>query len=119
MPSSLPLELIAAWVLFFGSVSTHQRHASNFRGASQGFATALRASALIGTLVGLALLVYYFFQVNWYWPIVLFAVGSILGGIVFGLLDAKIAQPAMSLLAFLCWPAGALWALLIIRAIAA
>ena len=119
MPSSLPIDLIAAWVLIFGSVSTHQRHASNFRGASQSFAGVLQASTLIGTLAGLGLLIYYFFQVSWYWPLVLFALGGLLGGIVFGLLDVKISQPAMSILAFLSWPVGALWAFFIIRAIAA
>ena len=42
--------------------------------------------------IGLALLILYFFHVSWYWPLVLFAVGSILGGLVFGLLDAKVPQ---------------------------
>ena len=66
MGNSLPISLIAAWVIFFGFVNTHQRHAMNFRGASQGYHHALQASVLLGSLVGLGLLVYYFMQVAWY-----------------------------------------------------
>jgi len=115
MGNSLPLSLIAAWVIFFGFVNTHQRHAMNFRGASQGYLLALQASVLLGSLVGLGLLVYYFMQVAWYWPIVLFAAGSLAGGLLFGLLDAKIGQLSMSMLAFVGWPASAAWAYLIIH----
>jgi len=117
MPASMPLVLIIAWVVFFGFVNTHQRHAMNFRGASQGYLLALQASVLLGSLVGLGLLIYYFMQVAWYWPIVLFAVGSLVGGLLFGALDAKIDQLAMSMLAFVGWPASAVWAFLIIHSI--
>lgn len=118
MPSSLPISLLAAWIIFTGSVNTHQRHAANFRGASPDFAATLEGSTVLGTLVGLGLLIYYFSQVSWYWPLVLFAVGIITGGLAFGWLDAKIGQPGMSFLAFVGWPAGALWAFLVIRSIA-
>ncbi len=49
------------------------------------------------------------------WPIVLFAGGSLAGGLLFGLLDAKIGQLGMSMLAFVGWPASAVWAYLIIH----
>jgi len=118
MSSSLPLPLVVAWIVFFGSVSTHQRHAANFRGASQGFSAALKASTVLGTVAGLGLLVFYFTQVSWYWPLALFAIGSIVGGLVFGFLDSKVGQPAMSVLAFVGWPAAAIWAAIIIRSLA-
>lgn len=80
MPTSMPFDLILAWVIFFGFVNTHQRHAMHFRGESQGYLFALQASVLLGSLVGLGLLGYYFTQVAWYWPIALFAIGSLVGG---------------------------------------
>jgi len=115
MGNSMPLTLVAAWVVFFGFVNTHQRHAMHFRGASQGYLLGLQASVLLGSLVGLGLLGYYFMQVAWYWPIALFAVGSLVGGLLFGVLDVKIGQLAMSMIAFVGWPASAVWAFLIIH----
>lgn len=115
MPTSMPLVLIISWVLFFGFVSTHQRHAMRFRGESQGYLLALQVSMLLGSLVGLGLLGYYFTQVAWYWPIVLFAIGTLIGGLLFGVLDVKVGQLSMSLLAFICWPASAVWVVIIIH----
>lgn len=115
MVESIPLSLVAAWAVFFGSVNTHQRHAMRFRGASQGFLVGLQTSSLLGTLVGLGLLGYYFMQVAWYWPIALFAIGAMVGGVLFGVLDAKIGQLQMSIAAFIIWPSSAVWAFFIIR----
>lgn len=117
MSASLPIILMAAWGLLFGFVNTHQRHASNFRGSSRGFLAVLQASVLLGTLVGLGLLVFYFTRVSWYWPLVLFALGSAVGGLVFGLLDVKLGQLAMSIIAFLGWPAAAIWMYFIVQAL--
>ena len=115
MDNPMPWSLITAWVVFFGFVNTHQRHAMHFRGASQCYLLALQASVLLGSLVGLGLLGYYFTQVVWYWPIVLFVAGSLVGGLLFGVLDVKIGQLGMSMLAFVGWPASAVWAFLIIH----
>ena len=114
MNSSMPLMLIISWILFFGFLNTHQRHTSHFQGASQGYLLALQASVILGSLIGLGLLVYYFVQVSWYWPLLLFVVGSLIGGIFFGFLDAKIGTLGMSLI-FLGWPASAIWTFFIIR----
>lgn len=115
MGNSMPLSLLAAWVVFFGFVNAHQRHAMHFRGESQGYLLSLHASVFLGSLVGLSLLGYYFMQVAWYWPIVLFAVGGLAGGLLFGVLDVKIGQLSMSMLAFIGWPASAAWAFFIIH----
>lgn len=115
MDNSIPISLIIAWILFFGFVNTHQRHARNFHGASQGYHLVLYSSVTLGSLVGLGLLVYYFVQVAWYWPLVLFLVGSLVGGTLFGFLDAKIGLLGMSLASFIGWPFSAIWAFLIIR----
>ena len=101
MSNSMPLSLVASWVVFFGFVNTHQRHARHFRGESQGYLRGLQASVLLG------LLGYYFTQVAWYMPIALFAIGSLVGGLLFGVLDVKISQLGMSMAAFIGWPASA------------
>ncbi|MBD3343041.1 MAG: hypothetical protein GF353_28345 [Candidatus Lokiarchaeota archaeon] len=115
MNSSMPLSLIISWLLFFGFLNTHQRHAKNFQGASRGYLLALQVSIFLGSLVGLGLLVYYFIQVSWYWPLVLFVVGSLIGGFFFGFLDIKIGTLGMSFISFLGWPASAIWIFFIIR----
>jgi hypothetical protein len=111
----MPFVLIIAWVIFFGFVNTHQRHAMHFQGASRGYLLALQASVLLGSLVGLGILGYYFTQVAWYWPIVMFVAGSLVGGLLFGFLDIKVGQLGMSMLAFIGWPASAAWAFAIIH----
>lgn len=115
MGNSMPLSLVASWVAFFGFVNTHQRHARHFRGESQGYLRALQASVLLGSLVGLGLLGYYFTQVAWYMPIALFAIGSLVEGLLFGVLDVKISQLGMSMAAFIGWPVSAVWAFFIIH----
>jgi hypothetical protein len=115
MVSSMPIPLIISWILFSGFVNTHQRHARHFQGASQGYLFALYASVTLGSLAGLGLLVYYFIQVSWYWPLVLFLGGSLVGGILFGFFDAKIGLLGLSLASFIGWPSSAIWAFLIIR----
>ena len=115
MLSEIPFFLIIAWIVFFGSVNTHQRHDRDFRGASQGYHLALKVSHILGTLVGLGLIIYYFMQVAWYWPFALFAVGILLAGLLFGLLDRIIGALGMSMLAFIAWPVAAVWAFIIIH----
>jgi hypothetical protein len=90
MSSSMPLSLIAAWAVLFGSVNTHHRHARHFRGASQHYLLALNVSVLLDSIVALGLLGYYFTHVAWYWPFVLFVVGGTISGLLFGLLDDKV-----------------------------
>jgi hypothetical protein len=115
MSASMPWSLLIAWILFSGFSNTHQRHAANFQGSSQGFHLALNISVLLSLVVGLGLLIYYFIQVAWYWPIALAALGAIIGGLTFGLLDVKLGRLTVSVLSFLGWPAAAAWALFLIH----
>jgi hypothetical protein len=115
MSSSLPFQLIISWILFFGFVNTHQRHAKDFRGASQKYLFTLYASTMLGALVGLALLIYYFVHVSWYWPLILFIVGSMASGFFFGWLDNIIGLVGMSLVSFIGWPISAVWTFFIIK----
>jgi len=67
----------------------------------------LYVSLILGGLVGLGLLIYYGLQTAWYWPIALFFIGSLVGGLIFGFLDVSIGLLAMSLASFLGWPISA------------
>lgn len=88
---------------------------ARFQGASQNYLLALQVSVILGSLVGCGLLVYYFLQVAWYWPIVLFVVGSILGGSLAGVLLGRVGLLKMSLISFIGWPASAIWAFYIVQ----
>jgi hypothetical protein len=81
----------------------------NFNGSSQGFHFALNISVLLGVITGIGLLIYYFIQVAWYWPLLLFLGGSLAGGILFGLLDKALGSLSMSIASFAGWPASAVW----------
>ena len=115
MASSLPWVLILAWAVFFGFVATHQRHAGNFKGSSQIFLLALNLSAVLGFGTAIGLLIYYFVRVAWYWPIILFVVGSLLAGAIASILHRALGSLTVSLLAFVGWPAAAVWVAFIVR----
>lgn len=111
MPVSMPVSLLAAFVLFAGFVSSNQRHASNFHGTSAKFLQVLQASVVLGTFVGIGMLIFYFTKVSWYWPLILFAISAVLAGLLFGILDAVVGKLQLSFLALLGWPASAVWAI--------
>lgn len=116
MATSMPLTLIIAWVIFSGSVNTHLRHSMRFHGTSQVYLSALQFSVYLGCLVGVGLLGYYFTQVEWYYPIVLFLVGWLLvAPLLFSLLDATIGILGTSTIAFISWPLSAIWFFLTIQ----
>ncbi|MCB2182229.1 MAG: hypothetical protein KQH63_09405 [Desulfobulbaceae bacterium] len=107
MPEFMPLSLVITYIAFFGFLNTHQRHSARFEGASQTYHLALNISLILGVLVGLSLMIYYGYLTVWYWPIVLFLLGSLIGGLLFGLLDVTIGLLIMSLLSFAGWPISA------------
>ena len=115
MSASLPWPLFLAWILFTGFLATHSQHAMSFRGRSQVVLLLLHISTAAGCLVTLGLVIYYFTVVAWYWPIVLFVVGSIVGGILFSILGVVTGQLTMTMLAFLGWPAAAVWVFYIMQ----
>lgn len=113
--ASLPITLIIAFTCMFGFVNTHQRHAKNFHGASQTYLLALNISVLLGSLVGLGLLIFYGYVTAWYWPFALFAIASLGGGLLFGLFDNLVGQLGMSMAAFIGWPACAVFTYLVVN----
>jgi len=124
MPGAMPLSLVVAFAALVGLVNTHQRHAASFGGSSREVLRALNVSVAVGCAVGLGLLVYYGVQTAWYWPVVLFVGGGMVGGSLFGVLDglagrvagADGGQLVMSLVGF-GWPAAAMWVYFIIRSL--
>lgn len=113
MTDPMPLSLIISWVTFFSFLFTHIEKSGDFR---QGeWHKAIQSSALLGILVGISLLGYYFTQVNWYWPIILIIVGYAV--VFFGqiLLGDLFTSLYFIMLAFIGWPAAAIWTFFIIR----
>jgi hypothetical protein len=117
MPNAMPISLILAWAVFFGLVNTHQRHARRLLGTSAIYSSAVRFSSVFGSLAGAGLLIYYFMQVAWYWPLLLFVIGSSIGGLFFSWLDKTIGGPGVSFFAFFGWPITAALTFLLIRAL--
>ena len=115
MDSSTHLLLIISWVLFFSFVNITQRNTKHYEHRSRYFFLFLNVSAILSSLVGLGLLAYCLIHISWCWPIVLFVVGSLVGGFFFGYLDVKIGLLTMSLVSFIGWPASAIWVFFIIR----
>lgn len=109
MSLQISTELLSASILFFGSVNSHQRHASRSVEDSYEFINALKASTVIGATIYMGLLIYYFTKVAWYMPLALFALSALVGGIFFGLLDVLIGPRKMSAISWISWPIGAWW----------
>ena len=112
MPSSLPFTLLAAWVLFFAFVICHQNYSEYVQGK---VGSALGISTALAVVVGIALLIYYFVQVSWYWPPILLFGGMLLGIIVFNVLEGMLGKRIMMLLSFIGWPVMAFFVLSIVR----
>lgn len=94
---------IGFYSLFAIFVFYQQLHVKDFHGSSQGFALALNVSALLGTLTGLAYLVYYGWHVVWWAPIVIFVIG-ILAALLGGFVERIVGSMALSMSAFVAWP---------------
>lgn len=101
MPSSLPFMLLAFWALFFAFVVCHQNYSEHVQGK---LGNALGFSTALAVLVGIALLIYYFVQVSWYWPLILLLGGMLLGIITFNILERMLGKPNMILVSFIGWP---------------
>ena len=94
---------IGFYCLFGIFVFYQQQHVKNFQGASQGFALALNASAILGMITGLVYLVYYGWNVVWWAPIVIFLIGLLVSMLGF-LIERIVGAMALSVSAFVGWP---------------
>ncbi|MCZ7652673.1 MAG: hypothetical protein M5U13_16480 [Thermoanaerobaculia bacterium] len=104
---------MVAFVLLAGFVSTLKRHA-----ASPDIDSATRRSLMVGgsfgTFFGVALLIFYFIRAPWYWPPLLFFVGSTVAGLGFGLLDRALPPRLLGTVSLLGWPVVAFWAFYVV-----
>jgi len=134
MPNELPLNLLISWALFFAFFNVHMKHSSNFQGASQKMEVALMLSTLLGSLTFFGLLIYYFLNVSWYWPFVIFIFGGFVGVTVTKIFlsicnaiqevilndnedDPSIGFLALTFISFLGWPLSSYWVFTVIDGI--
>lgn len=104
--NSLSWSSIGFYCLFSIFLFYQQLHGRHFRGSSAAFGLVLSVSALIGTITGLAYLVYYGWSVVWWAPFIIFIVGVLAG--IAGLALEKLTGPfAISFAGFLGWPVSA------------
>jgi hypothetical protein len=115
MTNSMPWMLVITWSFFFGFVNTHQRHLAHSKGSSRKYHLLFQISVVLGSIIGLSLLVYYFLNVAWYWSTILVVVGYLLAGVVFGVLDDIIGEVGINMLSFVGWPIFAEWTYLTIN----
>ncbi len=135
MPNQFPLNLLMAWVLFYIFLITHVMHQHPYsRGSSECFYIISSLSILSASISYWGLLIYYYTQVTWYWPFVLFIGGRILGNLILrtflnicnalqGIIlkdDDKVLSIGLIVLivlSFIGWPASALWVYSIISSL--
>jgi hypothetical protein len=95
-PENISIPLILWSVLFFGFVNTHGRQIKSFRGRSRTFLIFLNIYFIVSYVFGLSFLIYYGYVSKWYLPIILFAVVSTIGGVLFAVLDRMFGELALS-----------------------
>ena len=109
MSDPISIQIILSSGLLWGSVINHQRQLKDFRGSSQSYLNALLFSTVMGTIIFLCLLIFYFTKVNWYYPFILFLIDTLLAITLFTLFDLIIGVFPMSLISWITWPIGAIW----------
>jgi hypothetical protein len=119
LPTSLPITLVLAWASFFAfflSQGHHEREltTSHFL-ESPNLLKALGISTLLGMIVGVGILAFYFYKVSWYWPLLLAVGGSMIGAAAFGLLSGLVSSATISKGAFIGWPLSAVCAIQMIH----
>ena len=107
--------LAFAWCLLAAFLFAQQSEIHRFKGASQVYLFALNVSAILGLLASIALFVYGFFQLAWYWPLALL-VTSVLTSAIFVEVGEKIVSRfVLAVIAFIGWPLSAFWVLQLLR----
>ncbi len=115
MSLSLPWNLLLAWAGFICFVLVHRVHSRDFRGSSRSYYQALNYSVWLGYFTNLFLLIIYFIQVDWYWPIIIFFLSSAIGGLLCSALENILDGMVLSLISFISWPIFAAWIFFIIK----
>lgn len=110
--------LVFAWAILSAFVYAQQSEIYGFKGASQGYLLALNLSALLGFLAGIALIVYAFFELSWYWPLVMITFGIFSAGAFVQVVRMLMPNFVVALLAFPGWPLSAAWVFYLLRSVA-
>lgn len=113
--SSMPVSLIIATSLLFAFAHAQHEHSQNIQEGSRRYLSALIISSFFGyaTLTGVC--IYYFFQVAWYWPILLFFLSGAIGSVLLPIFGSFLEEFRFTMIAFIGWPASAAWAIYIIH----
>lgn len=113
MPTSLSLQLLFGWIMFLGCVTAQaayeRRILASHVDESARILKAIQISNGLALLIGLAVLVFYFLKVAWFWPIVLLIGGAVAGNVVRRLFSWGMGERRFCKYAF-AWPIFALWA---------
>lgn len=115
---SMPIWLIVSTSLQFAFTHAQHLHSQNFRGSSRRYQVALIVSSFLGFIALTAAIVYYFFQVSWYWPIILFFLSGAIGTLFLTALRSFLDEFIVSMLAFIGWPVCTAWAIYIVHGLA-
>lgn len=97
---------IGFYCLFSIFLFYQRLHLKQFRGESQGFHALLATSAMVGTLTGIAYLLYYGWSVAWWAPIFIFLLGMG-AGIASVAFEHLVGALTLSLVGFVGWPISA------------
>tara|TARA_R110002072_G_scaffold59882_6_gene152217 strand:+ start:17738 stop:18139 length:402 start_codon:yes stop_codon:yes gene_type:complete len=109
MPEQLPWQALLAWLLLIGFINSQQRVAIRDPSLPEVSKSWMEISYPTGFAAMLGLLLYYGFTVSWLYASGLFIVIPILMGIIFGLLGIVIPEKLTAFVAFVGWPASAIW----------
>lgn len=76
------------------------------RFVASNYFKALQISTLLALLSGIALVVYCFVKMPWYWPLILVCVGGPVGAALFGFVSAHRPLVHLSKMGFIMLPAS-------------
>ena len=120
MPPQFPLPLLIAWTVFFCCAVGQFHHEQAIRRTGSMATRLLRAieiSQLLWIVAAATILIYYFVVARWYWPFALAFGGSMMGALVAGLLFGVVGEGAVSVCAFIVWPASAAYAVIVVHSL--
>lgn len=95
---------IGWYCVFRFFIFQQQIHGKNFRGSSASYGLALSLFGFLGMLVGFFYLGWIAYATHWWAPIPAFLAGTIVSGVISGLLRTEIALAITSLTGFVAVP---------------